>query len=262
MPELPEVETIVRMLAPRLAGRSIVRIEIRSPRVLAGAPAQLARVHGCLIESVARCGKYLLLRLDRGVVTIHLGMTGSLRWQGKPGPHTRAVIVLDAGRLHFDDPRQFGRIAAGELPPQRLAELGPEAPSITTAELARRLAGRRAPIKALLMDQRIVAGLGNIYSQEALFRARIHPLTPGGRLSRERVKRLVRAIRQVLSEAIAAGGSSVSDYVNADGEPGRFQFAHRVYQRSGEPCLRCGTPIRRILLAQRGTHFCPRCQRL
>jgi len=189
-------------------------------------------------------------------------MTGHLRWNGRAGPYTRAVIVFDRGRLLFDDPRQFGRLEASEegLPP-RLEKLGPEAPAITVEELARRLAGRRAPIKALLMDQHILAGLGNIYSDEALFRAGIHPQTPGGRLSRERLARLVRAIRRVLAEAIAAGGSSVSDYVNADGEPGWFQFQHRVYQRTGEPCLRCGAPIRRIVIAQRGTHYCPRCQR-
>jgi formamidopyrimidine-DNA glycosylase len=262
MPELPEVETIARMLAPRLTGRRIRRVEIRSRRVLAGDRDLLKVLRGRLVERVSRRAKFLLLHLDRGVLAIHLGMTGHLRWNGQAGPYTRAVIVFDRGRLLFDDARQFGRLEASEegLPP-RLEKLGPEAPAITVEELARRLAGRRAPIKALLMDQHILAGLGNIYSDEALFRAGIHPQTPGGRLSRERLARLVRAIRRVLAEAIAAGGSSVSDYVNADGEPGWFQFRHRVYRRTGQPCLRCGAPIRRIVIAQRGTHYCPRCQR-
>ena len=262
MPELPEVETIARMLAPRLIGRRIRRVEIRSRRVLAGDARRLKLLRGRFVREVSRRAKFLLLHLDRGVVAIHLGMTGHLRWNGRAGPHTRAVLVFDRGRLLFDDPRQFGRLEAGEEgPPRRLEKLGPEAQAITPAELARRLAGRRAPIKALLMDQRILAGLGNIYSDEALFRAGIHPKTPGGRLSWDRLERLVRAIRRVLAEAIVAGGSSISDYVNADGEPGWFQFRHRVYRRTGQPCLRCGAPIRRIVIAQRGTHYCPRCQR-
>jgi len=195
------------------------------------------------------------------MLTIHLGMTGSLLWNGTPGPHTRAEFVLDGDRLLFNDLRQFGRLHAGTQPPAGLARLGPEALQISARELAERLAGRRGRIKALLLDQRILAGLGNIYADEALFRAGIHPCAVPARLAPERIRRLHRAIRQVLREAIAAGGSSISDYVDADGAPGNFQFAHRVYRRTGLPCRRCGAKIRRTLVSQRGTHYCPRCQR-
>ncbi|MDW8129284.1 MAG: bifunctional DNA-formamidopyrimidine glycosylase/DNA-(apurinic or apyrimidinic site) lyase [Bryobacterales bacterium] len=263
MPELPEVETIARMLAPRLAGRRVRSVRLLAPEIVEGDVRRLGeRLRGRIVEGIRRRGKYLLVQLDGAVLTLHLGMTGRLRWDGRAGPHTRAIIVFDRGRLLFDDPRKFGSIAAGEGPSRRVLKLGPEALSISARELAARIRGRRAPIKTLLMDQRILAGVGNIYSDEALFRARIHPRTPAGRLSFERVKRLHRALRRVLREAIAAGGSSVSDYVNADDEPGWFQFEHRVYRRTGQPCLRCGAPIRRIVMAQRSTHFCPRCQRL
>lgn len=263
MPELPEVETIARMLAPRLMNRKIRRVEILSPEIVAGdARAVGARLRGRPIRQISRRGKYLLMRLDGYVLTLHLGMTGRLRWGGSLGAHTRAVLVFDRGRLLFDDPRKFGRLEVSEGPSPRVLKLGPEALEISARELASRLRGRRAPIKTLLMDQRILAGVGNIYSDEALFRAGIHPLTPAGSLWPEQIRRLHRAIRRVLREAVAAGGSSVSDYVNADDEPGWFQLEHRVYRRTGLPCLRCGTPISRIVIAQRGSHFCPRCQPL
>lgn len=263
MPELPEVETIARMLEPRLLGRRIRRVRILSPEIVEGDAGRLAgRLRGRVIQQLSRRGKYLLVRLDGAVLTLHLGMTGRLRWDGRAGPHTRAIFVLDQGRLLFDDPRKFGSLEAGDAPSPRLAKLGPEALAISSRELAARLRGRRAPIKTLLMDQRVLAGVGNIYSDEALFRARIHPLTPAGRLSLAEVKRLHRAIRRVLREAIAAGGSSVSDYVNADEEPGWFQLEHRVYRRTGRPCPRCGAPIQRVVIAQRSAHFCPRCQPL
>lgn len=263
MPELPEVETIARMLEPRLLGRRIRRVRILSPEIVEGDAGRLAgRLRGRVIQQLSRRGKYLLVRLDGAVLTLHLGMTGRLRWDGRAGPHTRAIFVLDQGRLLFDDPRKFGSLEAGDAPSPRLAKLGPEALAISARELAARLRGRRAPIKTLLMDQRVLAGVGNIYSDEALFRARIHPLTPAGRLSLAEVKRLHRAIRRVLREAIAAGGSSVSDYVNADEEPGWFQLEHRVYRRTGRPCPRCGAPIQRVVIAQRSAHFCPRCQPL
>lgn len=262
MPELPEVETIARALAPRLIGRRILEVRIFARRVAAGRAASIAAcLRGRVIKDLKRRGKYLMVELDGAVLTIHLGMTGSLLWNGTPGPHTRAEFILDGDRLLFDDLRQFGRIHAGLRPPTSLERLGPEALDISAAELARRLANRKARIKALLLDQRILAGLGNIYADEALFRAGIHPCAAPGRLAPERIRRLHRAIRQVLGEAIAAGGSSISDYVDADGRPGQFQFAHRVYRRTGEPCRRCGAPIERILVSQRGTHYCPRCQR-
>lgn len=261
MPELPEVETIARMLAPRLEGRRVRRVEVFASEIVQGDAHRLSeRLRGRVVEQVCRRGKYLLVRLDGAVLTLHLGMTGRLRWGGRAGPHTRAIVVFDRGRLLFDDPRKFGSIEAGEGPSPRTAKLGPEALGISVRELAARLGGRRAPIKTLLLDQRILAGVGNIYSDEALFRAGIHPLRPAGRLSLDEVQRLLRALRRVLREAIAAGGSSVSDYTNADEEPGWFQLEHRVYRRTGLPCPRCGTPIRRIVIAQRSSHFCPRCQ--
>lgn len=263
MPELPEVETLARALGPRLVGGRIRGVRILSSRIVLGSPARAAaRLRGCGICGIRRRGKHLLIELEGGaVLAIHLGMTGSLRWNRAPGPHTRVVFLLDRGRLLFDDPRQFGRIEACDGAPARLARLGPEAREISLAELRRRLSGRRARIKTLLLDQRVMAGLGNIYADEALFRAGIHPAVAAARLTAKQIRRLHRAIRRVLREAIAAGGSSVSDYVDADGRPGWFQFAHRVYQRTGLPCTRCGARIRRMVLSQRGTHYCPRCQR-
>jgi formamidopyrimidine-DNA glycosylase len=262
MPELPEVETVARALRPRLAGRRIRRVQILSRRIVSG-PAEefAARLCGRRIRGLRRRGKFLLAELEGAVLAIHLGMTGSLRWNAAPGPHTRAIFFLDRGRLVFDDLRQFGRLEASEQAPARLAGLGPEALEISAQELRRRLRGRRAALKALLLDQRILAGLGNIYADEALFRARIHPCAAPARLSAARLRRLHQAIREVLQEAIRAGGSSVSDYVDPDGDPGRFQFEHRVYRRTGLPCPRCGALIRRLRVAQRSTHYCPRCQR-
>jgi formamidopyrimidine-DNA glycosylase len=171
------------------------------------------------------------------------------------------VLRLDRGALLYDDPRQFGRIEVADALPARLARLGPEPLEIALSEFAARLKRRKARMKAVLLDQTFLRGLGNIYADEALFRARIHPLSVAARLRRPRVERLYEAIREVLREAIAAGGSSVSDYVDADGRKGFFQFSHRVYQRTGQPCLACQAAIRRVLVAQRGTHFCPCCQR-
>lgn len=264
VPELPEVETLARSLAPRLRGRRILRVRILAPRIAATAPRQLSlRLRGRIIAALSRKGKYLLLSLDDGsVLTLHLGMTGSLRWNGRCGPHTRALFWLEGGRLLFDDPRQFGRIRLDSAPPAPVAQLGPDALEITPAEFVARLRQRRGRIKSLLMDQRVLAGVGNIYADEALFRARIHPAARPADLSLRQLRQLHRALSAVLREAIAAGGSSVSDYVDADGRPGWFQFAHRVYRRTGLPCPRCRTPIRRMLIAQRGTHYCPRCQPL
>ncbi len=257
------METIARALAPRLIGRRIRRLRFLSSRVAAGSAQRIAtRLRSRRITRLGRRGKYLLIELDDGgLLTIHLGMTGSLRWRGAAGPHTRAVFDLDDGRLLFDDPRQFGRIEVSDGLSARVARLGPEALEISAREFEERICRRRGRIKALLLDQRLLAGLGNIYADEALFRARIHPLTPASALTRDRLRRLHRAIRQVLREAIAAGGSSVSNYVDADGRTGFFQFSHRVYQRTGQPCLNCKAPIRRTVVAQRGTHYCPRCQR-
>ncbi len=263
MPELPEVETVVRTVTPYLVGRHIRRARFYSRFVLrADAPKTAARLRGRRIESVRRHGKFILLELSGGLtLAIHLGMTGALLWNAEPGPHARAVFDLDTGRLVYDDPRQFGRIELGASLPERAARLGPDALAIGSSEFAARLATRRGRIKPLLLNQAFLRGLGNIYADESLFGARIHPLAPVARLGPARAGRLYAAIQEVLRAAVEAGGSSVSDYVDADGRSGNFQVQHRVYGRAGDPCSRCGTPIRRIVVGQRGTHYCPRCQR-
>ncbi len=263
MPELPEVECVVRSLRPWLEGSRISAVEIRSRLAAGGDPASLCRfLAGRRIASARRRGKFILFELAPGFCAIHLRMTGRLLWNGGTGPYTRAVFELDRGRLLLDDVRQFARIYAGLDLPETVAKLGPEPLELTAAEFRGRLLARRGRIKAVLLDQRFLAGLGNIYVDEALHRARIHPLQPAGTLTARRAEGLHGAIVEVLSEAIAAGGSSISDYVDGMGARGAFQLQHRVYGRGGEACPRCGAAVRRIAVAQRGTHFCPRCQRL
>ena len=263
MPELPEVETVVRSIRP-LVGRRIVSAEFRCLRILRGGnPDQMSRrLAGHRITGVKRYGKFILLSLDDGgYVVVHLGMTGRLLLGGAVGRHTHAIFTLDRGVLLYEDSRQFGSVELSEIFPNRVARLGPEPLEIPFEQFAGALKRRKTRIKALLLNQRFVRGIGNIYADEALFRAGIHPMALAGRLRGDRAQRLHREIVAVLGEAIAAGGSSVSDYVDAEGRKGYFQFSHRVYQRTGEPCLNCGTPIRRILVAQRSSHFCPRCQK-
>jgi formamidopyrimidine-DNA glycosylase len=265
MPELPEVETITRALAPRITGRRIVSAEFRCLRILRGGdPDRIAAtVAGRKILAVSRAGKYILIPLEGGpFLTIHLGMTGKLLVGGTPDKHTHAIFTLDKGHLLYDDQRQFGRILLSESSPERVAKLGPEPLEVTAEEFIRRTRGRKTPIKALLLNQEFVRGIGNIYADEALFRAGIRPRAIAGRLSYERLRRLHGAVVEVLSEAIARGGSSISDYVDPDGRKGWFQLQHRVYQRTGEPCLVCSSPIRRVLVAQRSSHYCPRCQKI
>lgn len=250
MPELPEVETVVRTLRPSLIGRRILAAT-GGPKLI------VAPSVGQTIRDVTRHGKYIALHCDTGMLLVHLRMTGKLLYDGARTPYTRAEFVLDEGLLLFDDIRRFGRIHwAAEYPAQ-----GPDPLEVTFPAFAALFAGRRARLKSLLLDQRFLRGLGNIYVDEALFRARLHPLLLGASLTRPKLERLHGAIVEVLSEAIALGGSSISDYVDANGERGSFQHQHRVYRRTSEPCLTCGQPIERILVAQRGTHFCPRCQR-
>lgn len=255
MPELPEVETVVRTLAPRLAGRRLVEVRCFTRKRWARA---VRRAAGKKVLEVHRLGKYIILGLDDGVLAIHLGMTGRLLAGGTPGPHTRACLVLNGLTVLFDDPRQFGSV---RWLPREPEGLGPDALAVGAAEFTLRLRSRKGSLKPLLLNQSFLRGLGNIYTDEALFRARIHPLAAAAGLSKARAEKLHAAIREVLTEAVASGGSSVSDYVDAEGRRGWFQIQHRVYRRTGEPCLTCGAPIRRILVAQRGTHFCPRCQR-
>lgn len=263
MPELPEVETVARSIAP-LVGRRIVSAEFRCLRILRGGdPDRMAaRLAGRRIAGVKRYGKFIVVTLEgRGYLLVHLGMTGRLLLGGPTGKHTHAILTLDRGILLYDDSRQFGCVEFSEEFPDRVAGLGPEPLEVSPEEFASRLKRHKTRIKALLLNQRFVRGIGNIYADEALFRAGIHPMALSYRLRNESIKRLHRALVAVLTEAIAAGGSSISDYVDAEGRKGFFQFQHRVYQRTGEPCTRCRTPIRRVVVAQRSSHFCPRCQK-
>ncbi len=259
MPELPEVETIVRALAPRLAGRRILEARFYS-RLVCRQPIE-ERVEGRRIVSVRRHGKFVVLELDAGYLAIHLGMTGKLLLAGERGTYTRAIFTLENGALLYDDVRQFGRIEWSENLPGRVARLGPEPLEVGFDDFFAMLRPRNSRIKPLLLNQAFLRGLGNIYTDEALFRARIHPRAAASRLSRPRARRLYDAIREVLASAIENRGSSVSDYVDAEGRRGAFQSLHQVYGKEGRPCPRCGSPIRRIVVAQRGTHYCPRCQR-
>jgi len=271
MPELPEVETTRRGLAPCLTGNTIQQLIVRERRLRWPVAKQLARrVDGAPIRAVERRGKYLLLDCSRGWLIVHLGMSGSLRLLpgGTPaGKHDHVDILLASGDLvRLTDPRRFGALlwaGADPLKHPLLARLAPEPlePGFSGEWLHARLAGRSAPVKSLLMASHIVTGVGNIYANEALFRAGISPRTPGRRLSLERCRRLVQAIRDTLSAAIAAGGSSLRDFVGSDGQPGYFQQHYLVYDRAGEPCRTCGTPIRTLRQAQRASYYCPRCQR-
>ena len=262
MPELPEVETVVRTLAPKLTGRRILDATFSSRHVVRQKfPALLKRVRGQLVRSVERHGKFIVLTLDEGVLVVHLGMTGKLLLDAEPGPYARAVFELDQGLLVYDDIRHFGRIEWSAQLPARAAALGPDALSISFEDFRKLLKTRRSAIKPLLLNQRFLRGMGNIYTDEALFEARIHPRTIAASLSKERAGRLHRAMVDILTTAIRLKGSSISDYVDADGQRGSFQQQHQVYGHAGDPCPTCGTPIRRIVVGQRGTHYCPKCQR-
>ncbi len=267
MPELPEVETIRAQLAPRLEGRTLARVEILDPRLTR--PYDLFEVveelEGDRVLAVDRRGKYLVLRLESGLVLlVHLRMTGSFGFA--PTSHERAVLELDDGsRLVYRDVRRFGTwlVLDGEDAASYLAaKNGPEplGPRFTTKWLAARLAQRRAALKTVLLDQRIVAGLGNIYADEALWRAQLNPLRPANGLTPEEVRRLHRAIRAALRRGIERQGSTLRDYATPDGSSGVMQEEFRVYGREGEPCPRCRTPIARARVGGRGTWFCPRCQ--
>jgi formamidopyrimidine-DNA glycosylase len=262
VPELPEVETVVRTLAPKLTGRRIIDARFSSRHVVRQKFSALRnRVRDQLVKSVARHGKFIVLTLDEGVLAIHLGMTGKLLLDAEPGPYARAIFELDRGLLVYDDIRHFGRIEWSAQLPERAAALGPDALNISSEDFRQLLKTRRSRVKPLLLNQRFLRGMGNIYTDEALFEARIHPRAIAASLSKERAGRLHRAMVDILSTAIRLKGSSISDYVDADGQRGSFQQQHQVYGRAGEPCLICGTPIRRIVVGQRGTHYCPKCQR-
>jgi formamidopyrimidine-DNA glycosylase len=263
MPELPEVETVVRSIRP-LVGRRIMTAEFRNLRVLRGGDpdAMSARLAGRKITAIKRYGKFIVASLGGGgYLMVHLGMTGRLLLGGGAGKHTHAIFTFDRGMLLYDDSRQFGCIELSEEFPRRVARLGPEPLEVEFDEFASAMKKRKTRIKSLLLNQTFLRGLGNIYADEALFRAGIHPEALASRIKADRARKLYDAIIAVLTEAIAAGGSSISDYVDAEGRKGFFQISHRVYQRTGEPCTTCRTPIRRVIVAQRSSHFCPRCQK-
>lgn len=270
MPELPEVETTRRGLAPALAGRTLAALDIRNPRLRWPVPDDLAdRLADRLLRGIDRRGKYLLF--DFGDVTqiVHLGMSGSLRLttpDDPPGIHDHVDWRFDDGSvLRLRDPRRFGAVLWTDDPAHHplLAHLGPEplTDAFDAAYLHAQCRHRGAAIKQVVMDAGVVVGVGNIYASESLFHAGIRPGTAARRLSRPACERLVAAIKRVLTAAIAAGGSSLRDYVATDGELGYFQLQTRVYDRAGLPCRVCGTPIRRIVQGQRATYYCPACQR-
>ncbi|HJZ61157.1 MAG TPA: bifunctional DNA-formamidopyrimidine glycosylase/DNA-(apurinic or apyrimidinic site) lyase [Miltoncostaeaceae bacterium] len=275
MPELPEVETIRRQLDERITGRVIRRLRVFDPMTVSpDTPRRLARrVAGRRIERVSRRGKYLRLELDGGdTLAVHLRMTGQLHWSangdGPPEPYRRARLELDDGSaVDMRDMRRFGRIwlVPAEHPDAAAywdARTGvePLGPDFTAARLAELLAGRRAPVKAALLDQRLVAGVGNIYADEALYQARIHPLRPAGDLGPDELRRLHRAVRDRLKAGIDSGGASIDRYRDAINARGSMQDLLAVHLHAGEPCPRCGTTIEKIRVAQRGTYVCPGCQ--
>lgn len=261
MPELPEVESVVRSLAPRLVGRRIIEAQFSSRFVVKQDFDELAQnIRGQVVKAVRRHGKFIVVELGQGSLLIHLGMTGKLLMDTDPGKHARAVFDLDHGSLVYDDIRHFGRIEWSERLPKRVEALGPDALTIELEDFLKRLRGRTTRIKPLLLNQRFLRGMGNIYTDEALFAARIHPTALASRLSKKRAGRLHEAMINVLSLAIQHKGSSISDYVDVEGNRGAFQLLHKVYGRAGEACEVCGTAIRRIVVAQRGTHYCPKCQ--
>ena len=273
MPELPEVETVRLRLEPAVVGRRFEAVEIADPRLTRPEDPRLveAELVGERVEALDRRGKYLIFRFESGRgLLVHLRMTGSFRHAPGDGlpddPYRRAVVRLDDGSdVAYRDVRRFGTwllLEPDELPPYLEARVGrePLTAAFTAKRLAERLHGRRAPIKAALLDQRTLAGMGNIYVDEALWRARIHPLRPAGELTLDEVKRIHRGVRQALQAGLARQGATLRDYVTPDGAAGAMQHEFKVYGRAGEPCDRCGTPIEKTRAGGRGTWYCPHCQ--
>ncbi|MBK8163837.1 MAG: bifunctional DNA-formamidopyrimidine glycosylase/DNA-(apurinic or apyrimidinic site) lyase [Gammaproteobacteria bacterium] len=270
MPELPEVETTRRGIEHHLRGRRVLELRVRNRRLRRPLPRRLERaLPGQVIREVARRGKYLLLRTDAGSVLIHLGMSGSLRIVAPELPaqkHDHVDILCSGGVcLRFRDPRRFGLMLWVEGDPgthELLRGIGPEplGGEFGGAYLHAAARGRRTAVKLFIMDAGIVAGVGNIYANEALFRAGIHPLRAAGRISAPRYHALAAAIRAVLEEAIAQGGTTLRDYYHGTGEPGYFRIRLAVYGRAAEPCVHCGQPVRCIRQGQRASYYCARCQ--
>jgi formamidopyrimidine-DNA glycosylase len=268
MPELPEVETIKRDLETKIVGLCFTGVTLSWPRMLQNLTPEAFdhRLISQCIEGIKRRGKYLIFQLSNGeALILHLRMSGSLRMDPACGndPYIRAVFCFDKGaNLYFRDPRKFGMIWLVEDEKQVVGKLGPEplSPNFTAKELRSILSTHAAPIKAILCDQTVIAGIGNMYADEALFEASIHPLREANTLSKDEVKRLHLAIGAVLNKAIKGGGASISDYRRPDGKSGEAQFVFKVAHQLGKKCDRCGTPIERIPIRKRGSYFCPKCQ--
>ena len=270
MPELPEVEITRQGIEPFLAERTITGVAVRHARLRWPIPRNLAAIlTGERIRAVRRRAKYLLLDCGKGTLILHLGMSGSLRVVRPAeahGPYDHFDLVVGEVAVRLRDPRRFGAVLWHRGDPAAhplLAGLGVEPLSreFTGRALHAAMRGRRAAIKQVLMDHRLVVGVGNIYANESLFRAGIRPQTPARRLSRARCERLAAAVRRTLEDALSAGGSTLRDFVQSDGSPGYFQQQYFVYDRAGAPCRRCATPVRRIVQGQRSTFYCPVCQR-
>lgn len=270
MPELPEVETIRGGIAPHLHGQRIAGIVVRQPRLRWLVPHELMTVVvGQTIQRVDRRGKYLLLWIDAGTIILHLGMSGRLRIFPAETPPTKHdhvdFILADGTCLRFNDSRRFGAVLWTVEPPERhflLRHLGPEPfdDVFTGSYLHQRVQGRISAIKPFIMDNRVVVGVGNIYANESLFNANIHPLRPAGQLSLTECERLTSAIQDVLREAIRQGGTTLRDFLSGEGKPGYFQQCLQVYGRQALSCTICGTPIQQCRIGQRATYFCPNCQ--
>jgi formamidopyrimidine-DNA glycosylase len=277
MPELPEVETVARGLRKAILGRRILSVTLGKSDFIDDPAALEQHIPGRRIEAVERYGKFMLLRLSatggesngdaaNAALLVHLGMTGNLaprpaaqEWE----KHTHVCMLLDDGReLRYSDPRRFGRMAylAGEALEEELRRFGADPLEVSAEEFAARMRSRKARIKALLLDQSVLRGVGNIYADESLWRAKIHPARVGARLSKEQAAALHHALQDILKKAIVLRGSSISDFLDADGQPGEYQRRHRAYGREGKGCYRCKTVIRRVIVAGRSSYFCPKCQ--
>jgi formamidopyrimidine-DNA glycosylase len=281
MPELPEVETVVRGLQKSVLGRTILSVWIGKSDFIDN-PGEFPRLTGLKIAAIERFGKFMLLRLANGDDTaqkalddaaseaasllVHLGMTGQLAPSAAEIPfdkHTHVSLTLDDGReLRYTDARRFGRMAylTGELLAKEVEGAGADPLEVSAAEFAQRVRSRNSRIKALLLDQSVLRGVGNIYADESLWRAKIHPARIGAKLSEKEAQTLRRVLQEILNRAILMRGSSISDFLDANGEPGEYQRHHRAYGREGKPCYRCRTPIRRVIVAGRSSFFCPKCQ--
>jgi formamidopyrimidine-DNA glycosylase len=275
VPELPEVETVARGLRAALRGRRILNVRLSTKTNFIEDPSALEmQLPGRTVSGIRRHGKLLLVDFEPGAasdeplaLTIHLGMTGQIVVcvpEAPVPPHTHVFLALDDGReLRYTDVRRFGKmrlVSAGAAAATRATTLGADSLTITKSQFSKLVHSRRSRIKALLLDQGALSGMGNIYTDEALWRSRTHPTRLGANLKPDEIARLYKEVQAVLNEAIQLKGSSVSDYVDTEGNRGEFQTRHRVYQRTGEPCFRCGTKIRRAIVAGRSSHFCPQCQ--